>query len=152
MQNLINRAKTFRVELTDENWAKYVASEGERAREIVLTLAGQTIEHRRRLDDPYPMPSEDELRADYTKSCAVSALADSAYSHTIGRWLQGGAISQTMQAIIAGAVSMALAELSLHGLPADFRARAVSHCEEMRAFETRCANRSDMIVTELPTA
>lgn len=149
MQTVINRAKTFQVALTDENWAKYVASEGDRAREIVLTLAGQTIEHRRRLSDPYPMPSEDELSADYTKSCAVSALADSAYSHMIGRWIQGGAISQSMQAIISGAVAKALADLAMHGLPDDFRARAVTHCDEMRAFETRCANRSDMIVTEI---
>ena len=64
-------------------------------------------------------------------------------------WIEGGAISQSMQAIIAGAVAEALAELALHGLPADFRARAAAHCEEMRALETRCANRSDMIVTEL---
>jgi hypothetical protein len=149
MHTLTNRAKTFRAELTDENWEKYVETEGLRAREIVLTLAGQTIEHRRRLSDPYPMPSDDELRADYTKSCVVSALAESAYSHQIGRWLQGGAISQSMQAIISGAVATALAALSTNGLPDDFRSRAVAHCEEMRAFETRCANRSDMIVTQL---
>jgi hypothetical protein len=54
-----------------------------------------------------------------------------------------------MQAIISGAVATALAELATNGLPEEFRARAASHCEEMRAFETRCANRSDMIVAEL---
>jgi len=86
MKTLTNRKQTMRVELTDENWAKYFASEGGRAREIVLTLAGQTIEHRRRLANPCPMPDDAELRADYTKTRAVQALADSAYSHQIGRW------------------------------------------------------------------
>lgn len=149
MYTTTNRAGTIRVEMTDEQWAAYVSQYGTRAREMVLTLAGQCVTHRERERIPVEYPTHAQIEQAYITHCGDVALLDRYGNSGLQRRMAGGMLSDGALAAIASGEKQARIEIERDGVPAEFAQRERAEVDRIRAFETRCAHRTDMTVIEL---
>lgn len=149
MYTTTNRAGTIRVELADECWGEYVAQYGARAREMVLTLAGQCVEHRKIERIGADVVTDAEIEAEYIRDAGNRALVDRYGMSGLSRRLAGGMLSDGAEALIAAGEESARMEIRASGVPREFAEGKRKHVVEMHVFQTRCAHRSDMTVIEL---
>ena len=146
---LTNRAQTIRVTMTPDQWSNYVTKYGPRAREMGLTCAGQTVEHQRREREPLVTPTVAEIAREYVRAAGERALIDVYGLAGLTRKMAGGLLSDGALATIGAGEREARIEIEQNGVPDEFAARLRGEVVESRAFDTRCAHPTDMIVEDL---
>jgi hypothetical protein len=95
------------------------------------------------------LPTGADIAREYVREAGERALVDRYGINGLTRKLAGGLMSDGALATIEAGETAARNEINYSGVPSEFADRLRKCVTERREFETRCAHRADMLVTDL---